>query len=223
MNKQQINQYDMYLRIQTVMNAYTSVWQGNSRIKANFSALESAIQAIDENQRKKGTGHSNLYQSKAQLKGQLIEISLRVIKAVQSYATDEKNTELHAAVNYSKTDFLQARESQLPNICRVVHSKTSIYLAQLLDYGITDTLLTELQGLTDQFKDIVPQTQVTISQGKVTTESMVGLFKQTNHLLRDQLDGKIEQFKTSQTAFYNAYFNARTVLDRAKIVRLEEK
>lgn len=223
MNNQQINQYDMYLRVQKVMQTYAGIWAGNSRISANFTDFEGAMQTIDAYQQKQNAAHPHLYQHKLEFRKQLVEITLRIIKGVQSFAKDEKNADLGAAIDITKSEMMQCRESQLPVYCRLVHDKTIPYVNQLGDYGVNGGVLEQLRTMTEQFKGMVPETQVAISQSKEVTETIAEMFRKTTAILREQLDGKLEQFKDSQTEFYNAYFNARTVIDRTKPARPDDR
>ncbi len=115
---------------------------------------------------------------------------------------------------------IQCRESQLPVYCRLVHDKTVPYVSQLGEYGVNEGVLEQLRTMTEQFKGMVPETQVAISQSKEVTETIAEMFRKTTAILRDQLDGKMEQFKDSQTEFYHAYFNALSKSVKLAEIRL---
>jgi len=214
MNTKQINQYDMYLRVQKALDTNKGVWTGNSRFTANYEAFVRNLQAIETLIARAEADNTSISRQKNAWREQLIDGTTRLVKKVLSFAADTQNKALAAQIDHSRSDLRNLRESLLPGICYAVCEKASVHLPQLAEYGVTEAEITGLRGLADRFKAIIPEPKLAISTGKQVTGALADAFRQNNDLLREQLDGKLEQFKDGQPAFYAAYFGARNVIDR---------
>ncbi|CAA9306705.1 MAG: hypothetical protein AVDCRST_MAG56-5960 [uncultured Cytophagales bacterium] len=214
MNTKQINQYDMYLRVQKALDTNKGVWTGNSRFTANYEAFVRNLQAIETLIARAEADSTSISRQKNAWREQLIDGTTRLVKKVLSFAADTQNKALAAQIDHSRSELRNLRESLLPGICYAVCEKAAGHLPQLAEYGVTEAEIAGLRGLADQFKAIIPEPKLAISTGKQVTGALADAFRQNNDLLREQLDGKLEQFKEGQPAFYAAYFDARNVIDR---------
>jgi hypothetical protein len=215
MNTRQINQYDMYLRVQKALDTNKGIWTGNSRFTANYEAFVRNLQAIEALIARAEADSTAISRQKNAWREQLIDDTTRLVKKVLSFAADTQDKALAAHIDHSRSELRNLRESLLPGICYAVCDKAAGYLPQLAEYGVTQAELAGLRSLADQFKAIIPEPKLVISTGKQVTGALADAFRQNNDLLREQLDGKLEQFKDGQPAFYAAYFDARNVIDRS--------
>jgi hypothetical protein len=214
MNTRQINQYDMYLRVQKALHIHKALWTGNGRFTANYETFVRNVQTIETLIARAEADSTAISRQKNAWREQLIDGTTRLVKKVLSFAADTQDKALAAQIDHSRSDLRNLRESLLPGICYAVCEKASGYLPQLAEYGVTEAELAGLRSLADQFKAIIPEPKLVISTGKQVTGALADAFRQNNDLLREQLDGKLEQFKDGQPAFYAAYFDARNVIDR---------
>lgn len=212
----------MFLRVQKVMDAYASVWNGNSKITANYQTLVQHITTLKELHRQRGTGANGISQQKKALKDKMIDQTLRLLKATQSYAADTNDKTLQVRLDFSRSDFTRQREIALPNFCEQLRLEIAKHVANLSEYGVTPTSLDELAIIRSQFDSISPDARLAISAGKVVTGNLSDLFKTTVDLLGRQLDGKIEQYRDAHADFYRTYTNARTIIELGKGQKAEE-
>jgi hypothetical protein len=214
MNSKQINQYDMYLRVHKTLGNYRPVWKDNPRFTANYEAFTEYLQAIKKLQGKLHADTATVSQQKAAMREQLTEMTVRLVRKLRSFAADTENHGLTNALDYSKSSLEKLRESQLPPVCLVVCEKGDAYLGQLGHYGVTAAELERVRVLAGQYEAILPEPKMAISTGKQATGALAELFRKTNGLLGEQLDGKLEQYGEAHADFYAAYFAARNVVDR---------
>jgi hypothetical protein len=214
MNTKQINQYDMYLRVQKALDTNKALWTGNGRFTANYETFVRNVQAIETLLARAEADSTAISRQKNAWREQLIDGTARLVKKVLSFAADTQDKALAAGIDHSRSELRNLRESLLPGICHAVCDKAAGLLPQLAEYGVTKAELAGLRSLADQFKAIIPEPKLAISTGKQVTGALADAFRHNNDLLREQLDGKLEQFKDKQPAFYAAYFDARNVLDR---------
>ncbi len=214
MNSKQINQYDMYLRVHKTLGNYRPVWNDNPRFTANYEAFTANLQAIKGLQGKLHADTTAIYQQKGVMREQLVEMTVRLVRKLRSFAADTENQAMTNNLDYSKSSLEKLRESQLPPVCLVVCETGHPYLDQLGHYGVTAAELEQVRVLAGQFEAILPEPKMAISTGKQTTEALAELFRKTNGLLGEQLDGKLEQYQDTHAGFYAAYFAARNIVDR---------
>ncbi len=214
MNTKQINQYDMYLRVRKALETNKGIWTANTRFSANYEAFVQNLQAIEELIARAEADSTAISRQKNAWREQLIEETASLVKKLLSFAADMQDKALAHEIDHSKSELRNLRESLLPGICYTVCAKAAQHLPQLAEYGVTKAELTRLQELADRFKGIIPEPKLVISTGKQVTGALADFFRKNTQLLREQLDGKLEQFKDRQPAFYTAYFDARNVIDR---------
>ncbi len=214
MNTKQINQYDMYLRVRKALETHKGIWTANTRFTANYEAFIYNVQAIEELIARAEADSTAISKQKNVWREQLIEGTASLIKKLLSFAADTQDKALAHGIAHSKSELRNLRESLLPGICHTVCAKAAQHLPQLAEYGVTEAELTGLRELANRFKGIIPEPKMVISTGKQVTVALADSFRKNNDLLREQLDGKLEQFKDGQPAFYAAYFDARNVIDR---------
>ena len=86
-------------------------------------------------------------------------------------------------------------------------------LSELADYGITETMISDLQTITDGFIEYLTKPQEIIAERKTATGHLIELFKQLNEQLSEYLDNHMMQYKTKHPQFYSDYKNAREIFD----------
>jgi hypothetical protein len=190
------------------------VWNDNPRFAANYEAFTANLQAIKGLQGKLHADTTAIYQQKRVMREQLVEMTVRLVRKLRSFAADTENQAMTNNLDYSKSSLEKLRESQLPPVCLVVCETGHPYLDQLGHYGVTAAELEQVRVLAEQFEAILPEPKMAISTGKQTTEALAELFRKTNGLLGEQLDGKLEQYQDTHAGFYAAYFAARNIVDR---------
>jgi hypothetical protein len=87
-------------------------------------------------------------------------------------------------------------------------------LAALADYGLTQTDVTGLDGLTTQFHDVKTAPREAIATRSGQTKTMPPAVKSVTSLLRNHLDKQMLMFKKANPEFYAGYQSARVILDR---------
>jgi len=65
------------------------------------------------------------------------------------------------------------------------------------------------------FKIAIPKRRVATSTTKVSTVNIREVFNAQDLLLKEQIDVLMQPFKFTQSDFYNAYRNARLIVDYA--------
>lgn len=88
-----------------------------------------------------------------------------------------------------------------------------MFLCKHKAYGIVAESLTNLNKEIDDFEGLVAKPRSGIVARSTATARLIDLFKETNELLREQLDKLMLVLKESYPTFYNEYKAARIIVD----------
>ncbi len=201
MTNRQMNQYDMFLRVQKVLQNYQPVWAGNIRFSANFQELSAILLQVNTLQVKQASGSIAITQHKEALKLRLMEQAIRIVKGAGSYAADVQDLALAAHIDYSRSGLAKMRETELVTTCLHIAGLVQPLLTTLSDYGITPALLDNFTQDCVAFRNIQPETQMAISHNKTITSDMAELFPAAAKLLKEHIDGKMEQYTEAIPVF----------------------
>ena len=86
---------------------------------------------------------------------------------------------------------------------------------ELSKFFVGERELTVMDQLIASFKIAIPKRRVAASTSKVSTVNIREVFNTQDLLLREQVDVLMQPFKFTQSDFYNAYRNARLIVDYA--------
>jgi hypothetical protein len=223
MNSIQTSIYAMFLRTQKVLDNNKAVWTANTKFTANYTAFAANLGAIGTEQKQQGTDKTGITKDKEVVKENLVELAATTASGIRSYAADVNNRELEETVKLSQSKLDSLAEVKLINTCEVIHTQGTKNVAALAEYGVTAAVLTELKTLTDKYKAMQPNTRLAINTGSLATGRLRTLITATGNLLKRQLDTKMPQYKKSHSDFYNAYFQARNIIEQGADSKKEEK
>lgn len=213
MTDPQENKLSMYMSVQTVVNKNNTVWSGLPAFVTAFGEFEGVIQSIQDTRLVQEGDITGVPKDKAQAKEAAIQKALEVSTAVYAYAAKNNNNTLKAKVDYAPSELRRSRDTVLLDRLQVIHDEANNILGDLGDYGIDASDLTDLQALNDAYETLVQEPRAALTNQSEATAALVGLFKQGDALLNEQLDKLMEQFKEDDRKFYRQYFNTRIIID----------
>jgi hypothetical protein len=213
MTNNQENRLSSYRASEKVMDDNNAIWNGIPAIvttKTAFSAKIVAIQAASQQQDSVITGIST---DKQFLKTALVDITTPVASGVIAFASQTNNNELLEQVNFTRNDLLRTRDDLIGQRCQNIRDRANDNLVALAAYGITAPVLAVLQTAINNYVTKVPAPRSAQANKKATTTNVKNLFKETDKILKLQLDKLLVQFKATNLNFFNAYTNAREIID----------
>jgi hypothetical protein len=212
MNKEQTNQFRMFLTTQSYLDANVTLWSGIPRVVSYKNMLDEIIARIQAKNESTQQG-VGVTQQKEQLR-EAIGIKASMLSGVlQVIATEQNNTDLAIAVKMTQSDIARFRESELGAAVKNIISKANENLETLAEFGITQDVITELSTSVDDFNVLIGQPRTILSQKYAALKNIEELFDEGNSLLKLQIDNSMLLFRISQTEFYKGYQNARTIID----------
>ena len=91
----------------------------------------------------------------------------------------------------------------------------SISIAALAAYGITAPDVTQLNTLRTTYAGIQTSPREAAAARKVQTASLAQLIANVRSIFRNEIDKMVTKFRKTNPDFYNGYFAARVIVNRA--------
>jgi hypothetical protein len=159
------------------------------------------------------TDNSGLTKNKVQVRTGLIQSILKFSIALRAYANSVKDVELKAKVNYGLSDLKKTADPVLVDIGVLIFGLADSLKSDLSRFIIVDGDFTEMDRLLNAFKLAIPKRRVAAAASKNSTLNISDVFAAQDTLLKEEIDVLMLLFRNSQPDFYNAYKNARNVVN----------
>jgi len=221
MNKKQLNKFRMYEAVNLVLDTHAAQVGTEGDLFTALQLLKAGQATINQNRQVQEADSSGLTKNKSELRSELNRLILLFAAGLKAHATSTKNSELKTKANYKAYDLQKTADSVLADIGRLLHETALPIRSDLAKYAVTEADFQKMEQLLDEFRLAIPKRRVAINISKVSTGNIDGVFKAQDRLLKEEVDSLMEPFRFSQPDFYNAYRNARSVVDyngRAKTV-----
>jgi hypothetical protein len=132
---------------------------------------------------------------------------------LQAYAAFTGNVELAGTVKLTKTDIMAARETDVEKVVAPVIQAARNELTNLVDYGVTEAQVTELETSIDDFNSMIGRPRTIRNQAFAAISELEELINTANGVAKQKLDNLMLLFETTQPAFYEEYQRARVIVD----------
>lgn len=211
MTDNQENHYSMQLAVQQVLNDNSAIWTPNTgfaAIKTAYSGKLTQIFTKDQLQIAINTG---LAVDKKVLKQFLVDNAAPVAFVTIAHASQINDNDLLNSVNFSRSDLLRLRDDQLAQRCQIIHTKANDHIAALTVLGVNAATLTVLQNAITAYAAKSATPAAAKAAKKANAADLRNLFKETDSMLKLQLDKVMEPYKATHLTFYNAYKAARLI------------
>lgn len=209
----QENKMSMYRVVEKLLDDNNIIWNGTPAFVTTKTAFSSKLTAISTASQQQQAIITGISTDKNILKTSLVDIATPVAAAVIAYASQTNNNELLNAVNYTHTQLIKTRDDMLGDRCQIIHTKANDNLVALAAYGITAAVLTTLQNAITTYTTKVPAPGTAKQSKKTATINLRNLFKETDVILKFQLDKLMLVYKTTNSDFYNNYVGGREIID----------
>ena len=150
---------------------------------------------------------------KKEMEIKLVTETLKVSSILSVLAKDMGDNVLYAKSTITKSDMYKVHNTETLDIARGILKEVMNYVDKVNDYGLTEADIQTLQNLINEYEPLMVAPRVVTSKTKQATANLVHLFAEADALLIYRLDKLMRLFKTSDTEFYELYFNSRNVIN----------
>jgi len=141
------------------------------------------------------------------------QLTKKVAAAVMNVARDRKIEELAAMVQFKRSALRYARPPERLWLARRVLTAAQGVVDTLATYGVTAETLAEFQARIDAATDGVHMARTMVTARRAATEHLRVMIRETDAMLREELDPLVEQLREDQPQFHADYRAAREVVD----------
>ncbi len=213
MDKIQINKSRMYGAVDMVLDNHST----------NFSEFSGLVQAHQQLKRgQEQIGHyrqiqeaniTGLTKTKVILRNEMVSSILRFSTALRAYANSVKNEELKSKAKYGLSGLKKSADSILVDIGTLILGLAKPLQGELASFIIGENEFNDLERLIASFKLAIPQHRAAASVLKNSTMNISEVFTAQDRLLKEDIDVLMLLIRNSQPDFYEAYKNARNIVD----------
>jgi len=191
-----------------------AIWTMIAAIMVLFDLLKAKIQLVRDLRQIQEKDNTGVTKRKGNVRKQMEEKGMNVIRKLVMFAVATENTELDANINYTASDLSLASENRVADIIRLVYETANAHKSELAAYGVTDEMLELLLTLHQQFLVAMPETREKLTLSSTATKNINTLIAEISDLQRTKLDRLIAGFADTNPDFYQQYKNARKIVDR---------
>ena len=213
MNKRQSNKLNSYQSIKGVLEDNRPIYEPvpiiNQSVESFFKVVDE-VDAIATRTEMDTTGETS---AKIVAKEKLATTASSLAASGSVFAFDNSDIELEASLEYTYSDLRYARDSEALQISMAIELELLDHQAELNDYMVTDEDLTNLHQLIDDFENSMEVRGGAKSGSVAETRRLAILFRVADDLLTKKLDRFVVRLKPDYPTFYDAYRNARMIVD----------
>jgi hypothetical protein len=213
MNKNQINKSRMYSSVDMVLDNNTSFFSQLEELVKAHQQLKNGQILISQYRQIQEVDSTGLTKNKIKLRKEMIGCILKFSASLRAYATSVKNDELKVKTNYGLSDLKKSADPILLDIGALMMALANTVKNELIRFFISVADFKEIDRLLFAFKLAIPKKRVAISASKVSTLNIGKVFSAQDTLLKEVIDVMMLPLRFSQPDFYNAYKNARTIVN----------
>jgi hypothetical protein len=223
MKNKQEDKLSMCLTVQKDCNVNKDIWSNMPAFVDTFGRFENLISKIKTQQEIQKGKTTGITQSKQKEEDEMIQATVEIASAVHAFASIIGDDALMSKVNYSPTNLMRLRDTDLRAVCQTIHDAAESVIDHLGDYGKTPEDLEKLQKEINDFSDMIAEPRSAIGTRATATAELEKLFKEVDTILRDQLDMLMVNYKSSHPKFYNKYRSSRMIVDMGRRSKSEEE
>lgn len=212
MNKTEKNKVTMYYSVNAVLFNFQQTIDSIAPFAGSVSSFRNYLNEILE-RAQEVAGTVGTTAAKNNTLDDMTEHTFHISSALHTLGRHTNNEEIKSVTKLSHSDFYHLRENELVQYCTKIHNLAQIYADALVQYTITAEMITTLRQLIATYRHYTDSEDICFAGSKAAREILFNLFADTDELLREDIDTMVELIKNDNSAFYNQYNAARTILD----------
>lgn len=210
----QSNKLDMYLVVQDFYTVNQLVIDTVPALTIGFEALSTNISSINKQVSGQSTNTTGVALDKTALRNTLNDRTLAVLAPAKAWALSVGNNTLAAEFNYPISELQAIKDDTMQGFCEHRINLVTVNLAAMADFGLSVTELNAWQDALNAYIPVLATPREAVNARHMHTENLKTLFTATSKLFREQLDPLMIPFRLTNPELYNAYKQARIIINR---------
>jgi maltose-binding protein MalE len=215
MNQKQDNTITMFETTLVILDKNNSVWKGTGAFADAVTRAKDGTAAIRSRTGQQQAPLEGVTGEKAQLRDDLEDKLLVIADAIAAFAAKTADPALAAQVETNRSLLDRLPASDLVQTAQRIFDAAADHIGVLADYGVTEPIKDELKGAMELFANKKEGPREALIGRKVETISLPIAIREVRSIFRNELDKMMTSFRKAKPDFYQAYFAARIIVDRA--------
>lgn len=213
MNKDLSNKLNSYAAVKGVLADNLDIYKQITLMNQSVEEFYQAVNEIDQAAARTTADTTGETAAKKLAKEKLATLACALAASASIYAYDSSNVELESALQYSYTEIKYARDSDALARARVIEAELLAHRHKLDAYMITTVDLEELHQHITAYDDALKRRGSVKSQRVAAFRELEELVREADRILIRKLDRFVLRLKPEFPSFYDAYTNARSIVD----------
>ena len=192
-----------------------SVWSGTAAFADAMTRAKTGVTAIDESVSTQEAPTSGVTGDKAQARADLEEKTLEIADQLAALAVKNGDNDLAAKVEMTKSSLDKMADNALDQTAERVSGLVTDNMSALAAFDVTAADVTELDAARTAFEGRKTSTREAAVGRKTQTDSLPQLIANVRSIFRNEIDKMVTKKKKANPDFYDGYFAARIIVNRA--------
>jgi len=215
MTRNQDNIRTMFQTTIKLLDDYNGTWSGTAAFADAVTRAKNGLTAIDTAADSQQTPTTGVTADKAQARTDLEDKTLEIADQLAALAAKNGNNDLAAKVEMTKSSLDRMQPNDLEATAERVADLANTNIAALAAYGVAAADVTALNTARTTFQGIQSTPRELAAGRKALTKSLSELIANVRSIFRNEIDKMMTPYKKSNPDFYNGYFAARVIVNRA--------
>ena len=198
-----------------VLDQNNSLWSGRAAFVDAVTRAQDGTSTIRNTIGKQQTPTTGVTEDKEAARADLEDKLVVLADQVSAYAAKSGDHDLGAQVEMTRSSVDRLSESDLLQAAKRVADVANGKLAALVDYGVTAAEIAALNNAGTKFENMKGLPRDAVVGRKVATMSLPDAIVSVRSIFRNEIDKMMSAFKKTNPDFYNGYFSARIIVNRA--------
>ena len=197
-----------------VWDAKQSVFGSIIAVKESFTKIATIKEALDEKSVQQSIAIGGKTVTKKDMRKKMCELSAQIGSVLTGYAYTAQNEDLKKAVDFPISVYNKKRDEEVAELCKVVHLQAEANIANLVDYGITQAMVEQLDIYINSYTSNSKKNLLDIKKRMEYTKEVRELMAQMRDEVENKLDKVMMIFQFSNPADYQLYLSARNSMPK---------
>ena len=212
MNRYKENKLSMYRTVLKWYQVHETEVDTIPMLKTFVTAIKDEVAKIEELNVLHQTDLSGLAIEKREVREMLEKNSMQLVWTLTAFFDHKNFTQLEEEISFSISDLRNASDEKLRASCTKLIGYANTYLADMVDYGLTQLMIDDTVKYAEKFVDIVKAPRQRIGERKSQKEKMDICFRAIDKLI-GRLDKAANLLRLSREDLFVSYTSARVMVD----------
>jgi len=221
MEQRHENKIRMSDTVWIVLQNFMDLWKNNEGFVEVVNDFGDNIKAVNAARSPSDADTTGITADKGVMQEDVIDSIMEISGPLRTIAKRPVNNELKSQVTFTDTMLEDLTEAKLAETGLKVAELARKNLVAIKRFGVTEADITHLETISTSYGAKIPEPRTAVVARSSAKKSLSQLVRETNQLLKEDLDGPMHSYRRKNPEFCNNYFTARHVVNYG--VRHEKK